>query len=103
MDISSLSLADLKRLLTQIPKEIERRQKDEKVRVLKEIEAIAAERGFALDELVGGGVKKLRAPVAVKYRHPGNADLSWTGRGRQPKWVQEFVQNGGSLDQLKAG
>lgn len=101
MDISNLSIAELKRLLVQIPKEIERRQKEEKSKVLKEIESIAAERGFALDELIGERPKKERAPVAVKYRHPSNPDLNWTGRGRQPKWVVEFLQKGGNLSQLQ--
>ncbi|HJW26700.1 MAG TPA: H-NS histone family protein [Rhodocyclaceae bacterium] len=101
MDISGLPLAELKRLLVQIPKEIERRQKEEKSKVLKEIESFAAERGFALDELIGERGKKERAPVAAKYRHPSNQELTWSGRGRQPKWVAEFVQKGGKMDQLK--
>lgn len=101
MDISNLSVAELKHLLVQIPKEIERRKKDEKVKVLKELESIAAERGFALDELVGERGKKERAPVAAKYRHPSSPDLAWSGRGRQPRWVAEFLQKGGSLEQLQ--
>lgn len=101
MDISGLPLAELKRLLVQIPKEIERRQKEERSKVLKEIESFAAERGFALDELIGERGKKERAPVAAKYRHPSNEELTWSGRGRQPKWVAEFVQKGGKMDQLK--
>lgn len=101
MDISGLPLAELKRLLVQIPKEIERRQKEEKSKVLKEIESFAAERGFALDELIGERGKKERAPVAAKYRHPSDQELTWSGRGRQPKWVAEFVQKGGKMDQLK--
>lgn len=101
MDISKLPLAELKSLLAQIPKEIERRQKEEKAKLLKEIEAMASERGFSLNELVGETTpKKERAPVAAKYVHPANPELTWTGRGRQPRWVAEFVQGGGSLEQL---
>lgn len=101
MDISNLSIPELQRLLVQIPKEIERRQKDEKNKLLKELEAKAAERGFSLSDLIGDTpVKKERAPVAAKYRHPSNKDMTWSGRGRQPRWVAEFVQNGGKLEQL---
>ncbi|MBA4095048.1 MAG: histidinol phosphate phosphatase, partial [Candidatus Accumulibacter sp.] len=25
----------------------------------------------------------------------------WTGRGRQPKWVKEWVEGGKSLDKLR--
>lgn len=102
MDISNLSVAELKTLLTQIPKEIDRREKEEKYKLIKELEALASERGFNLNDLVVGGeaVKSERAPVAVKYRHPSNVELCWTGRGRQPKWVVEFVQGGGTFEQL---
>ncbi|WP_310492686.1 H-NS histone family protein [Dechloromonas sp.] len=101
MDLSNIALAELKSLLTQIPKEIERREKDEKIKARKEIEAFAAERGFALSDLLGEApAKKERVPVAVKYKHPIDTALAWTGRGRQPKWVVSFLANGGALDQL---
>lgn len=102
MDLSKLSLAELKTILTQIPKEIERRQKEEKANLVKELEAKAAALGFSLAELVTQNGKKAKAPIAIKYRHPKNADLVWSGRGRQPHWVVEFVGNGGSLEQLQA-
>lgn len=103
MELANLSLAQLKSLLTLIPAEIKKREKDEKAKTLKELEAFAAERGFSLDELLGSGaakVKKEKGTVAVKYRHPQNAELAWTGRGRQPKWVAECLADGGTLEQL---
>jgi hypothetical protein len=36
-----------------------------------------------------------------RYRHPDNASQQWTGRGRQPKWVKEWVEGGKSLDKLR--
>lgn len=101
MDLSTLSLSDLKNLLQSLPAEIARREKAEKAEARKALEAFAAERGFSLSELVGDATEaKERAPVAVKYRHPTIADLAWTGRGRQPKWIVEFLANGGTLEQL---
>lgn len=101
MDFSNTPLAELKSLLVQIPKEIERRERDEKIKARKEIEAFAAERGFSLSDLLGEtSAKKDRPPVAVKYKHPTDATLAWTGRGRQPAWVVSFLTNGGTLDQL---
>lgn len=102
MDLTKFSLPELKQLLAQIPKEIERRQKEEKAKLRKELEAKAAELGFTLEELIAGNsAKKERAPVAVKYRHPSETGLTWSGRGRQPKWLAEFVEKGGKLEQLK--
>jgi ParB/RepB/Spo0J family partition protein len=39
--------------------------------------------------------------VTVRYRHPNNPAQAWTGRGRQPKWVSEWVASGKSLDALQ--
>ncbi|PKO87241.1 MAG: histidinol phosphate phosphatase [Betaproteobacteria bacterium HGW-Betaproteobacteria-12] len=103
MELSKLSLSELKNLLTLIPAEIKKREKEEKIKTLKEVEAFAAERGFSLEELVGNSAiktKKEKSTVAVKYRHPEKADLTWTGRGRQPKWTAEFLATGGTLEQL---
>ena len=104
MDISTLSIADLKALLNEIPKEIARREKSEKARVRKELEELAAKAGFSLDELLAEAEEKtkVRKPVAVKYRHPQDGSLEWTGRGRQPRWVGDFLASGGTIEQLAA-
>ena len=103
MDLSALSVAELNQLLSDIPKEIARREKSEKARVRKELEAFAAANGYSLEELLAdAGEKSKRSgkPVAAKYRHPENAALTWSGRGRQPKWVAEFLANGGKIETL---
>lgn len=102
MDISTLSLAEMKALLSQLPKEIENREKAEKAVARKELEAFAAERGFTLDELIGvaEGRKKEKVKVDVKFRHPTNPELVSSGRGRQARWITEFLANGGTLEQL---
>lgn len=100
MNLSELSIAELKSLLDEIPREIKRREKSEKARVRKELEELAAKSGFSLDELLDEAGGKVRKPVAAKYRHPQHPELEWSGRGRQPKWVAEFLGNGGTMDQL---
>lgn len=103
MNLSEISIQDLKALLEKIPAEIKRREKDEKQRVRQELEAIAAKAGFTLGDLLGdaGTKDKKTSSVAVKYRHPDNVTLAWTGRGRQPRWVADFVAAGGTLEQLQ--
>lgn len=102
MDLSVISIPDLKILLNEIPKEIARREKSEKARIRKEIEEMAARAGFSLDELLGEneGTAKVKKAVAAKYRHPQDGSLEWTGRGRQPRWIVEFLNAGGTLEQL---
>lgn len=75
----------------------------EKDRIRQELEALAAKSGYTLDELLGEArekVRKVTQPVAVKYRHPLDTTLTWTGRGRQPKWVVAFLNAGGTQEQL---
>jgi DNA-binding protein H-NS len=103
MDLSTLSVTELNKLLSDIPKEIARREKGEKARVRKELEALAAKSGYSLEELLGdAGEKTKRAgkPVAAKYRHPDEPTLTWSGRGRQPKWFAEFLASGGKIETL---
>ena len=101
MDISNLSVVELKTLLENIPVEIKRREKQEKQRIRKELEDLAAKNGYSLDELLGEAaekIAKIKKPVAVKYRTPEGGE--WTGRGRQPKFIVEFLAKGGNLDQI---
>ena len=36
--------------------------------------------------------------VPIKYRHPDNSDLSWTGRGKIPGWANHLLDQGGQLE-----
>lgn len=37
----------------------------------------------------------------VMYRHPGDYGMAWTGRGKPPRWVTEWIQGGDSLEALR--
>jgi DNA-binding protein H-NS len=41
-----------------------------------------------------------RRGVSPKYRNPDNPAETWAGRGRKPKWVDERLASGSSLDDL---
>jgi DNA-binding protein H-NS len=58
------------------------------------LEAIAKEMGYALADLIGVEVNATRAPAAAKYRHPENAALTWSGRGRKPQWFADHIISG---------
>jgi DNA-binding protein H-NS len=101
MDLSNFSLAELRDLERQIPREIRRRSVEEKANVRRKLEAMAQEMGFTLAEVIGGrGVRHGAEPLAAKYRHPQQPDLTWSGRGRKPRWVETWLSNGGDLSQL---
>lgn len=107
MDISKLTAKELQALLKRIPKEINKRKQQEKSKLLDEIAQIASKRGYSLRDLVGkaprsvkGKKARTRKPVAVKYRHPEQANLTWTGRGRKPHWVTKWLDEGKTMETL---
>ena len=104
MELSSLSVAQLRDLQQQIPAELKRREALDKEVVLNEVRAFAKARGYAVEDLLGRETKvksvSVVKKVKVKYRHPQDGSLEWTGRGRTPKWVEAWVANGSSLDGL---
>ena len=42
-----------------------------------------------------------RGTVPPKYRNPDNPAETWTGRGRQPRWVSAALEKGLTLDDLR--
>lgn len=43
---------------------------------------------------------KTDSAETVRYRNPDDYALAWTGRGRQPKWVRDWIDSGKSLAAL---
>ena len=67
------------------------------------LESLAKEMGYSFAELAALDVKPARAPVAPKYRHPENAGLTWSGRGRKPQWYVEALTAGMAIEDLTIG
>jgi len=67
---------------------------------LDEVKAKIALYGFTAKELGFADVSKPvptteKKPVAIKYR---DGDNTWTGRGRQPKWLEKKITEGSKLE-----
>ncbi len=101
MDLSNLSLAQLRQLQADISKQMKTREQAELTSAREQILAIAQSIGVSVKDLVGTGIRAKTGTVAVRYRNPNNASQQWTGRGRQPNWVKEWAAAGKSMDLLK--
>ena len=103
MNLSPLSLADLKALAEQVRKEIGSREQDEVRAARDQIFAIAQSIGIPLSELLESKAikdKKSSKPAAVKFRHPDDTGKVWTGRGRKPAWVIG-LESAGEIDKAR--
>lgn len=101
MNLSSLSLSELHALHNKITTEIKKRQKEEVTKAREQVLAIAQRVGLPLEELINAPAHAKGGKVAVRYRHPADPTLQWTGRGHQPKWVREWIAAGNTLDALR--
>ena len=107
IDLSGYNLGELKGLQHDIEKEIKSRQHKDLQKAREQILAIAQGAGVSVQELLATGDKKLKQgkvtgqKVPARYQNPKNNAQTWTGRGRQPKWIAEGVAGGMSIDDFR--
>ena len=99
-DLEALSLSELKKMQKAVAKAISKLEDRRKAEVRAKVEALARDLGYSLAELVGIETKSSRATVAAKYRHPENPALTWSGRGRKPRWFVDALAAGNSAGEL---
>ncbi|GAA5178909.1 H-NS family nucleoid-associated regulatory protein [Niveibacterium umoris] len=121
MELTKQSLTELKRLLKRVEAEIERRANSAKKDVLKKVNKLVSEAGLSLGDLIGDDKKPARKAAkprtgaakpgrkaavrktvgTPKYRNPANTAQTWTGHGRKPGWVAEWLASGKALAELE--
>lgn len=93
IDLSTFSAAKLRDLQAQVAEELKARQKDEVTKVRQQILALAQGVGMSVDQIMKGAQdKKPVKTVAPRYQDPANPTQQWTGRGRRPGWVKEYLE-----------
>lgn len=98
IDISALSIGELKALEKKVGKAISTFEDRKKKEALAELESKAKELGYSLAELTVG--KPAKATGVPKYCNPDNADQTWTGKGRRPDWFNAAIAAGKTAEDL---
>lgn len=120
IDLSTLSAKELESLISQAKKRKTTLNKRKPIAaVRKKVATLLKTEGYTLEELFGGAApsgratktakaakpaaadRKARKPlgkVAPKYRNPANTAETWTGRGKQPRWLAAYVAAGRKID-----
>jgi len=114
---SDWTVSRLEKEKAKIEKAIQSKEGKERKRALADVTAAAKKNGFDVKELladlgigVGSTEKKVRSKkvagrrrtgkVAPKYRNPDDPKVTWSGRGRKPKWIEAEIAKNGSPDKL---
>lgn len=118
IDLSGLSAKQLSVLINNAKKQqtaIAKRAPVTKVRA--KLTQLAKAEGYTIAELFGGASAPAAAPakrgrkastkparklgkVAPKYRNPANSKETWSGRGKQPRWLAALVAKGKKPDEF---
>lgn len=97
VDISNLSVAELEKLKGSIDSAIANRRDGELLGLRQAIDEMVEKAGFTLEEVMEARPTKKRV-IKPKYSNPGNPEQTWSGRGRKPGWVEEWVSAGRDLN-----
>lgn len=123
LDLNSMSAKELEALVAQANKRRALLKKRKPVAaVRKRLEQLARAEGYSIAELFGarnGGAPASAAParapktgtrkpskmagskVAPKYRNPANESETWSGRGKQPRWLAAYTAQGRALEEFR--
>ena len=101
--LDKMSVKELSDLDGKIKKAIVHAREREKAIFKQKLDAIIAHAGMDISEVAElYGIGRSRgarkgSKVAPKYRNPDNKTETWTGRGRQPRWLSAKMSKGAKL------
>ncbi len=103
----TISIEDLIKQKEALEKQIQEAQRAARGDAMAKIKELMAVHGLTVADLAGKAgftavkVEPVATPkkVAAKYRNPETGD-TWTGRGLKPKWLQQALAEGKSLEEF---
>ena len=100
LDLNTASLEELLHYQNILDKEVTKRRQETKREAAQKIRELAKTYHLDIQDIVSPPTSSKRSKVKPKYQHPTQPELQWTGRGKQPLWVAEWVNEGKSLEAL---
>lgn len=101
-DISELSVEDLKRLQAEAEQLIASKKDQAIEDAYNQILEVAESVGYSVEQLLEYGAQKrkktTRKSVEPRYRSKSNSEETWTGRGKQPRWLVAELEKGAKLE-----
>lgn len=100
--LDKMNIKELKELRTRIDKLIQSKHDQERSGLREKFKEMAEEAGFNLTDIVGTARGRGKSSAAAKFVHPDNPSMTWSGRGRMPKWLSEKVKSGVDVETFRA-
>ena len=116
IDLRGLSAKELATLISKAKEQQTRIAKRTPIATVRsKITKFAKAEGYTLDELFGTtGAKATKkstkaastkparklGKVAPKYRNPANTKETWSGRGKQPRWLAALTAKGKKVEEF---
>jgi DNA-binding protein H-NS len=101
-DISNLSVEELKSLQAEAEVLIASKKDQAIEDAYNQIMAIADNVGLSIEQILELGTQKrkksTRKAVEPRYRNKNNPEDTWTGRGKQPRWLVAELEKGAKLE-----
>ena len=105
IDLGKLSEKELMALKRGVEKELKTSRTRAIAAAMQELQdaarKIARKHGLTAGEVLGRKKSSRKAPVSAKYRNPNDPGQTWSGRGRQPAWFKEAMDEGKSAESLE--
>ncbi|SFN97955.1 DNA-binding protein H-NS [Bradyrhizobium sp. Rc3b] len=96
-DWANSTTAELWRLYDEVTTVLSRRMTAEKAKLEERLRKIE---GTAVSSPNGERPRRPYPPVLPKYQNPKDPDETWSGRGKQPRWLKAQLRAGKKLNDL---
>src|SRR5258708_679900 len=90
-ELAKLSLDDLWSLHQRVCSMLERKLEDEKRKLQDRLDVLGRKFGGTAADIPQ---RRPYPKVEPKFRNPEDASVTWSGRGKQPKWMSELLATG---------
>ncbi|MBF0184229.1 MAG: H-NS histone family protein [Magnetococcales bacterium] len=105
--LNGMSLEELMVMDAEIDTMIKNKQQGQRRKLYEQMQMLVQNAGYeSIEEVLAThSLRRVRSDKGVKpeprYCNPTDHGQTWSGRGRRPQWVVDYLAGGGSLHELE--
>jgi DNA-binding protein H-NS len=121
LNLNTMSMSELRRLQSKVNTEMQRRNDTARRDFVKKLKKMASDEGLSLSDVIediaqtesreAAPARKRKAKtkssekktgkLPLKYHHPENPGIGWSGHGRRPQWIIDWLAQDKPLETLE--